>query len=61
MKSRLAAEPVAPRRFIGILNYFSFHAPHLFPAEQGIDYTPTPYLELLGEQMLDALLSHFVS
>lgn len=53
MHAALAAEPVAPRRFIGILNYFSFHAPYLFPAEQGTDYTPTTYLELLGEHRRD--------
>ena len=53
MHAAFAAEPVAPRRFIGILNYFSFHAPYLFPAEQGTEYTPTPYLELLGEHRRD--------
>jgi hypothetical protein len=31
-------------RFIGLLNYFSFHAPNLFPKEAGADYIATPYL-----------------
>lgn len=45
MLPALAAEPRQPMRFIGILNYFSFHAPNLFPKEVGADYLPTPYLE----------------
>jgi hypothetical protein len=45
MQPALAAEAVPPMRFIGILNYYSFHAPHLFPAEAGSDYRPTRYLE----------------
>jgi len=45
MQPALAADVPPPMRFIGILNYFSFHAPFLFPAEAGPDYRPTPYLE----------------
>ena len=45
MLSAFAADPKPPMRFIGILNYFSFHAPFLFPKEAGAGYTATPYLE----------------
>jgi len=45
MQPALAAEIAPPMRFIGILNYYSFHAPHLFPAKAGPDYEPTQYLE----------------
>jgi hypothetical protein len=45
MLPAFAADPKPPVRFIGILNYFSFHAPNLFPKEAGAAYTPTPYLE----------------
>jgi hypothetical protein len=45
MLSAFAADPKPPMRFIGILNYFSFHAPNLFPKEAGAAYTATPYLE----------------
>jgi hypothetical protein len=47
MQPALAAEAPPPVRFIGILNYFSFHAPYLFPQETGPDYKPTRYLEVL--------------
>ena len=45
MQPAFAADPKTPMRFIGILNYYSFHAPNLFPTESGTDYKPTPYLE----------------
>lgn len=45
MLPAFAADPMPPMRFIGILNYFSFHAPNLFPKEAGTAYTATPYLE----------------
>jgi hypothetical protein len=45
MLPAFAADPKPPMRFIGILNYFSFHAPNLFPKESGTAYTATPYLE----------------
>jgi hypothetical protein len=45
MLPAFAADPKPPMRFIGILNYFSFHAPNLFPKEAGAAYTATPYLE----------------
>jgi hypothetical protein len=45
MLPAFATDPKPPMRFIGILNYFSFHAPNLFPKESGTAYTATPYLE----------------
>jgi len=48
MQPALAAEAPSPMRFVGILNYFSFHAPYLFPKEVGTGYTPTPSLEPLA-------------
>ncbi len=34
-------------RFVGIVNYLSFHTPFLFPKTAGRDYEVTPYLEIL--------------
>ena len=45
MLPAFAADPKLPMRFIGILNYFSFHTPNLFPKESGTGYTATPYLD----------------
>jgi hypothetical protein len=45
MQPAFAADPSPPMRFVGILNYFSFHAPNLFPKEAGPGYLATPYLE----------------
>lgn len=53
MSAAFAAEPKPPMRFIGILNYFSFHAPNLFPKEAGADYVATPYLQGLQRQRKD--------
>lgn len=53
MQPALSAEVVQPKRFLGVLNYFSFHTPFLFPKESGFDYKPSPYLELLQEQRND--------
>jgi hypothetical protein len=53
MQPALAAEAPPPMRFIGILNYFSFHAPYLFPKETGSGYTPTRYLEVLEPHRAD--------
>ncbi|MFN5756400.1 MAG: DUF1552 domain-containing protein [Planctomycetia bacterium] len=53
MQPALAAETPPPMRFIGILNYYSFHAPFLFPAEAGPGYKPTRYLELLEPHRTD--------
>lgn len=48
MVPAFAAEPKAPRRFIGILNSLGFHAPFFFPQQPGRDYTPSRYLETLA-------------
>lgn len=53
MQPALSAEAVQPKRFLGVLNYFSFHAPFFFPTETGSDYTPSPYLELLKDHKDD--------
>ena len=44
MQPALAADTPPPMRFIGIHNYFSFHAPYLFPEKPGPDYAATRYL-----------------
>lgn len=53
MSAAFAPEPKPPMRFIGIVNYFSFHAPNLFPKEAGADYVATPYLQGLQRQRKD--------
>ncbi len=53
MQPALAAEISQPKRFLGVLNYFSFHTPLLFPSDEGFDYTPSPYLELLQRHRQD--------
>lgn len=53
MQPALSAEVQQPKRFLGVLNYFSFHTPLLFPSEAGFDYTPSPYLELLQAHRRD--------
>ena len=53
MQPAFASEAKQPRRFLGVLNYFSFHAPFLFPESAGYDYTLSPYLELLQEHKHD--------
>ncbi|MBA3697832.1 MAG: DUF1552 domain-containing protein [Planctomycetes bacterium] len=53
MEPALTAVPKPPMRFIGILNYFSFHTPFLYPTEAGADYTSTPYLDILQPHRQD--------
>jgi hypothetical protein len=53
MQSAFAATPVQPKRFVCVLNYFSFHAPNFFPKEAGAAYTPSPYLDLIKEHRDD--------
>lgn len=53
MQPAFSAEIKQPKRFLGVLNYFSFHTPFLFPKEAGFDYQPTPYLELLQSHRAD--------
>ncbi len=53
MQSAFAATPVQPKRFVCVLNYFSFHAPNFFPKEAGVAYTPSPYLDVIKEHRDD--------
>jgi hypothetical protein len=53
MQSAFAATPVQPKRFVCVLNYFSFHAPNFFPKEAGVAYTPSPYLDIIKEHRND--------
>ncbi len=53
MQAACSAEASQPARFLGVLNYFSFHAPFLFPQESGYDYALSPYLELLQDHKHD--------
>jgi hypothetical protein len=43
-----SAEPTAPKRFVALCATLGFHAPFLFPDQQGRDYASTPYLEKLA-------------
>jgi hypothetical protein len=56
MLPAFAAAPTPPRRMINVLNYFSFHAPNLFPKESGPNYTPTTYLDVIQEHRSDFTL-----
>ncbi len=47
MLPAFAAAPARPMRFVGIVNYMSFHTPLLFPKTAGRNYETTPYLEVL--------------
>lgn len=53
MQAAFAADPVPPRRFLCIGNYFSYHAPHFFPKEAGSDYAPSTYLEIIKAHRKD--------
>jgi hypothetical protein len=53
MQPALSAETKQPKRFVGVLNYFSFHTPFLFPKDSGYDYQLSPYLELLRDHKQD--------
>ena len=44
-----SATAVAPRRFIAINASLGFHGPFFFPTGTGRKYTPSPYLEVLGD------------
>ncbi len=48
-KAQAAAATAPPKRFIAINYGLGFHAPHLFPQQEGAEYEPTPYLNLLAE------------
>lgn len=47
MVPAFGAAPKPPMRFVGVVNYLSFHTPHLFPKQAGRDYEVTPYLQIL--------------
>jgi len=53
MQPAFAAAATPPMRFVGVLNYLSFHTPNLFPEQAGADYTPSPYLESLRRRLDD--------
>lgn len=53
MQPAFAAAATPPMRFVGILNYLSFHTPNLFPKQSGAGYTPSPYLESLRGRLDD--------
>jgi hypothetical protein len=38
-----------PRRIVAICNNFGFYAPAFFPKEPGEHYTPSEYLEIMGD------------
>ena len=48
------AEP--PKRFVAMCATLGFHAPFLFPENEGIDYAPTPYLDKLKDHRKDFTL-----
>jgi len=47
--AQAAAATHAPKRFVAINHGLGFHAPFLFPQNEGLDYTPSPYLEPLKD------------
>ena len=47
------ANGAPPRRMVCVCTSLGLHAPFLFPAETGRDYSPTPYLEILKEHRAD--------
>jgi len=48
-----AAQASAPKRLVAVCTSLGIYGPALFPKEQGREYTPTPYLELLKEHRND--------
>lgn len=55
-RAQAAAAATPPRRLLAMNYGLGFHGPHLFPAEAGRDYQPTPYLELLQPHRADFTL-----
>jgi hypothetical protein len=53
MQPAFATAAAPPMRFVGVLNYLSFHTPYLFPREAGAGYTPSRYLESLRDRLDD--------
>lgn len=52
--AQAAAATQAPKRFVAINHGLGFHGPNLFPKDEGLNFTPSPYLEPLKD-----LRSHF--
>jgi hypothetical protein len=50
---RAAEKAGAPRRMVCICTPLGLHAPDFFPQQQGAGYTPSAYLETLGELRKD--------
>jgi hypothetical protein len=48
-KAEAAEASVPPKRFVAVNYGLGFHAPYLFPQQEGFDYQATPYLKLLEE------------
>lgn len=47
--ARGAATPAAPRRFVGMMTNMGILPQYFFPEKEGMDYTPTPYLDILKD------------
>lgn len=45
--ARGAAVPTVPRRFVGMMTNMGILPQFFFPEKEGLDYAPTPYLEIL--------------
>lgn len=45
----VAGEAAAPRRMVNICTAFGLYGPAFFPDEDGADYRPSEYLEILGD------------
>ncbi|HEV3029457.1 MAG TPA: DUF1552 domain-containing protein [Planctomycetota bacterium] len=48
-----ASGVAAPRRMLALCAPLGFHPPHFFPEAAGLDYAPSPYLELLKDHRED--------
>jgi hypothetical protein len=48
-----ASETKAPKRLVAVCTSLGIYGPALFPKETGLDYVPTPYLEMLKEHRKD--------
>lgn len=51
----------APMRFVSVTHGLGLHAPNLFPAEPGRDYTPSVYLEHISDLIPDLTVFSGVS
>lgn len=55
-RSRGGTEASTRTNMVCICTSLGLHAPFLFPKETGADYTPTPYLDILGDVRKDFTL-----